>query len=213
MWPTQISSPRPFRRSQGHHPHSLAQPFRRSQGHCCVANSNLVASAFPTFSRPPSSLLLMWLTQISSTQPFQRSQGHRPHCYSCGRLRSRRLSLSDVLKATVLIAAHVADSDLVDSAFPTFLRLPSSLPLLCGRLRSRRLSLSDVLKAIILIATHVADSDLVPSAFPTFSRPLLCGQLNFFFLTKNSLKKTHQVMKPRVPKHKLQMRNDSYILL
>ena len=138
--------------------------------HCCVADSDLVTSAFPTFSRPPSSLLLLcgwlrscrlglsdvlkaavvWPTQISSPQPFWRSQGHRPHCHCC-----------------------LANSDLVASAFLTFSRPPSSLPLLFGRLRSRRLSLSDILKATVLIASVVclADSDLVASAFLTFSRP------------------------------------------
>ena len=154
VWLTQISSPRPFQRSQGRHPHC----------YCCVADSDL-ASAFPTFSRPLSSLLLLcgqlrsrrlglsdilkaavliatvvWLTQISP-QPFRRSQGRRPHCYCC-----------------------VADSDLA-SASPTFSRLLSSLLMLCGQLRSRRLGLSDVLKAAVLIATVVWLTQISPQPF------------------------------------------------
>ena len=138
-----------------------------------MADSDLVASAFPTFSRPPSSLPLlcgqlrschlslydvlkatvMWLTQISLPQPFLRSQGRRPHCHCC-----------------------VADSDLVASAFRTFSRPPSSLPL-HGKLTRKTLLTQGHLPQVHLTFRH-----LIP--------PL--G--NFFFLTKNSLKKTHQVM-------------------
>ena len=212
VWLTQISSPRPFRRSQGRRPHC----------YCCVADSDL-ASAFPTFSRLPSSLLLLcgwlrsrrlglsdvlkaailiatvvWLTQISP-QPFWRSQGRRPYCYCC--VADSDLGLSDVLKAIVLIATVVWLTQI--SAFPTFSRPPSSLPLLCGwlrsrpfrrsqghrphchsfgQLRSRSLGLSGVLKATVFIATIMwLTRKTLLTGIPRLG--------NFFFLTKNSLKK------------------------
>ena len=93
---------------------------------------DLVASAFPMFSRP----LL------------------------CGQLRSRHLGLSDILKATVLIATHVADSDLVASAFTKFSRPPlcgwlrscclGLSNILKAIILTRSLSLYDILKAIVL---------------------------------------------------------------
>ena len=214
MWLTQISSP---------------QPFRRSQGHCCVANSDLRRLG------PSDVLKAIILTRCLSRR--------RPHCpLLCGWLRSFRLGPSDVLKAIILTRClsrrhphcHfcVADSDLiasafltfsrpssslVASAFSTFSRLPSSLLLLCGWLRSR-LSLSDVLKAAVLIATVVWLTQISPQPFPMFSRPppslpLLCGWPgklcwprlgNFFFLTKNSLKKLiKRQLILRVARHKL----------